>query len=152
MADIYTNELNVLVTEDAANNVNVLVTEQAANIVNVVEYGTPVILGSNSIFIDRTTHYSTEQQITAAGYGEHFNSAYKPIIIFENDIQKFELDGSAIITSNGGNDPFVVESQTADNLFKITADELPVFKMHTITKTPVSGGLLFINGDLFFGA
>lgn len=140
MANIYTNEINVNVTEEAAN------------VVNVVEYGTPVIVGSRSIFIDKDTFYSTPEEITAAGYGEYFNSAYKPIIIFENDIQKFELDGSAIITSNGGNDPFVVESQTADNLFKITADELPVFKMHTITKTPVSGGLLFINGDLFFGA
>jgi len=140
MANIYTNEINVNVTEEAAN------------VVNVVEYGTPVIVGSRSIFIDKDTFYSTPEEITAAGYGEYFNSAYKPIIIFENNVQKIELDGSAVITANGGVDPFVVQSQAADNLFKISTDEIAVFKMHTTNKTPVVGGLLFINGDLFYGA
>jgi len=38
-----------------------------------------------------------------------------------------------------------------NSIFKITTDEIAVFKMHTQLKTPVSGGLYFYNGDLFFG-
>lgn len=131
----------------------VTVNEAPDNVVSIVQNGTPIIkYGDNTLFVDRLSYWSSDEKIAVSGLGEYYNSSYKPILIFENGIQKFELEGSARIVASGSAEPFKIENQSAESLFKITTDELPVFKVHTVNKTPVEGALFFKDGDLFFGA
>lgn len=158
MANIYTDNYIVQVNEEHVNNNYIVRVNEQVNEVNVIEHGTPIIInnagggGGESLFIDSGSFWYTEEKISTKGYGEYYNSQYKPIFIFEDNIQKFELHGYAKITTDGTNDPFKIVTSTSESIFKITSDEIPVFKMHSTIKTPVSGGLLFYNGDLFFGS
>jgi hypothetical protein len=155
MANVYTDNYIVQVNEETVNNNYTIRVTEEVNLVNVVEYGTPVFVngggGGESLFIDSGSFWYTTEKIAVKGFGEYYDSQYKPIFIFEDDTQKFNLEGYSIITSNGINNPFEIRTETSSSIFKITTDEIPVFKMHTDIKTPVSGGLLFYNGDLFFG-
>lgn len=158
MANVYTDNYIVQVNEETVNNNYTIRVNEEVNLVNVVEYGPPVyvnqiISGSGeSLFIDSGSFWYTTESIAVKGFGEYYNSAYKPIFIFEDDTQKFNLEGYSIITTNGVDNPFEIRTATSSSIFKITTDEIPVFKTHDTIKTPVSGGLLFYNGDLFFGA
>jgi hypothetical protein len=155
MANVYTDNYIVQVNEETVNNNYTIRVTEEVNLVNVVEYSTPVFVngggGGESLFIDSGSFWYTTEKIAVKGFGEYYDSQYKPIFIFEDDTQKFNLEGYSIITSNGINNPFEIRTETSSSIFKITTDEIPVFKMHTNIKTPVSGGLLFYNGDLFFG-
>lgn len=151
MANVYTDNYIVQVNEETVNNNYTIRVNEEVNLVNVVEYGPPVYLG-DTLFIDSGSFWYTTEKIAVKGFGEYYNSDYKPIFIFEDDTQRFNLEGYGIITSNGINDPFEIRTEASSSIFKITTDEIPVFKMHDTIKTPVSGGLLFYNGDLFFGA
>ena len=140
MANVYTDNYTVRVNEEV-------------NVVNVVEYGSPIYIDNrDSLFIDSGSFWYTTEKIAVKGFGEYYNSDYKPIFIFEDDTQKFNLEGYSIITANGIDDPFEIRTESSSSIFKVTTDEIPVFKMHDNIKTPVSGGLLFYNGDLFYGA
>ena len=150
MANVYTDNYIVQVNEETVNNNYTIRVNEEVNLVNVVEYGPPVYLG-DTLFIDSGSFWYTTEKIAVKGFGEYYNSDYKPIFIFEDDTQKFNLEGYSIITANGIDDPFEIRTQASSSIFKITTDEIPVFKMHDTIKTPVSGGLLFYNGDLFFG-
>lgn len=158
MANVYTDNYIIQVNEDAVgSNRTIRVTEET-NVVNVVEYGSPVYISQivsssgESLFIDSGSFWYTTEKISIKGFGEYYNSEYKPIFIFENDTQQLNLDGYSIITTDGINDPFEIRTNASESIFKVTRDEIPVFKMHDEIKTPVSGGLLFYNGDLFYGA
>jgi hypothetical protein len=150
MANVYTDNYIVQVNEETVNNNYTIRVTEDVNIVNVIEHGTPVYNGQD-LFIDSGSFWYTTEKIAVKGFGEYYNSQYKPIFIFENDTQEFNLEGYSIITSNGINDPFEIRTAASSSIFKVTTDEIPVFKMHNDIKTPVSGGLLFYNGDLFFG-
>jgi hypothetical protein len=154
MANVYTDNYIVQVNEETVNNNYTIRVTEEVNLVNVVEYGTPVYIDGSgeSLFIDSGSFWYTTEKIAVKGFGEYYDSQYKPIFIFEDDTQKFNLEGYSIITTNGINNPFEIRTETSSSIFKITTDEIPVFKMHNDIKTPVSGGLLFYNGDLFFGA
>lgn len=158
MANVYTDNYIVQVNEETVNNNYTIRVNEEVNLVNVVEYGTPVYVnqivsgsGGDSLFIDSGSFWYTTEKIAVKGFGEYYNSQFKPIFIFEDDTQRFNLEGYGIITSNGIDDPFQIRTESSSSIFKITTDEIPVFKMHDTIKTPVSGGLLFYNGDLFFG-
>lgn len=158
MANVYTDNYIVQVTEETVNNNYVVRVTEQVNDVNIIEHGTPIFInniggggGGESLFIDSGSFWYTTEKIATKGYGEYYNSEYKPIFIFENDTQQFNLHGFATLTSNGINDPLEIKNEASQSIFKITANEIPVFKMHNDIKTPVSGGLLFYNGDLFFG-
>lgn len=152
MANVYTDNYIVQVNEETVNNNYTIRVTEETNLVNVVEYGTPVFIDAGQdLFIDSGSFWYTTEKIAVKGFGEYYNSQYKPIFIFENDTQEFNLEGYSIITSNGINDPFEIRTAASSSIFKVTTDEIPVFKMHNDIKTPVSGGLLFYNGDLFFG-
>jgi hypothetical protein len=154
MANVYTDNYIVQVNEETVNNNYTIRVTEETNLVNVVEYGAPVFIDNGmgeSLFIDSGSFWYTTEKIAVKGFGEYYNSQYKPIFIFEDDTQEFNLEGYSIITSNGVNDPFEIRTAASSSIFKVTTDEIPVFKMHNDIKTPVSGGLLFYNGDLFFG-
>ncbi len=154
MANVYTDNYIVQVNEETVNNNYTIRVTEETNLVNVVEYGTPIYIDTGmgeSLFIDSGSFWYTTEKIAVKGFGEYYNSQYKPIFIFEDDTQEFNLEGYSIITSNGVNDPFEIRTAASSSIFKVTTDEIPVFKMHNDIKTPVSGGLLFYNGDLFFG-
>jgi hypothetical protein len=153
MANVYTDNYIVQVNEEIVNNNYTLRVTEDINVVNVVEYGTPVYIDAGQdLFIDSGSFWYTTEKIAVKGFGEYYDSQYKPIFIFEDSTQKFNLEGYALITANGVNNPFEIRTETSESIFRVTTDEIPVFKMHTDIKTPVSGGLLFYNGDLFFGA
>lgn len=155
MANVYTDNYIVQVTEETVNNNYIVRVNEEVNEVNVIEHGTPVYIGGGGregLFIDSGAFWYTEEKIATKGYGEYYNSEYRPIFIFEDNIQKFELHGYAKITADGTNDPFKIVNSVSESIFKISADEIAVFKTHDTLKTPVSGGLLFYNGDLFFGS
>lgn len=148
MSNIYTNEFVVHVADQ---NPVVRISEEV-NTVQIVDYGTPVTLNyGDPLFLYGGDHWYANVKVATKGYGERFGSSYKPIFIFEDNIQKFTLDGYARILADGSNDPFRITAQNNSNIFKITSDEIAVFKVHTTPKTAVAGGLLFYNGDLFFG-
>ncbi len=151
MANVYTDNYIIQVNEETVNNNYTIRVEEEVNVVNVVEYGPPVYIESE-LFIDAGSYWYTTEKIAVKGFGEYYDSQYKPIFIFEDSTQKFNLEGYQIITSNGINNPFEIRTETSSSIFKITTDEIPVFKMHNDIKTPVNGGLLFYNGDLFYGA
>jgi hypothetical protein len=69
--------------------------------------------------------------------GEKIKNAYKKDIEKSLDILFQEFD----IFKRGTND--LIDKSTLVNIF---------LKMHNDIKTPVNGGLLFYNGDLFYGA
>jgi hypothetical protein len=152
MANVYTDNYIVQVNEETVNNNYTIRVNEEVSLVNVIEYGTPVYASlGETLFIDSGSFWYTTEKIAVKGFGEYYNSQFKPIFIFEDDTQRFNLEGYGIITSNGINDPFEIRTESSSSIFKITTDEIPVFKMHDTIKTPVSGGLLFYNGDLFFG-
>lgn len=157
MANVYTDNYIVQVTEETVNNNYIVRVNEEINDVTVIEHGTPIYINNvggsgDGLFIDSGAFWYTEEKISTKGYGEYYNSQYKPIFIFEDNIQKFELHGYTKITADGTNDPFKIVSSVSESIFKITVDEIAVFKTHNTLKTPVSGGLLFYNGDLFFGS
>jgi len=151
MANVFTDEFNVVVTRVADNSVTV--TPPSDNTVVVQETGTPVIIGAGvGIFTNRITYYSTDYKVAVKGFGEYTtDSDFKPIFIFENSIQKTEIDGYVHITGSASHDPLSVSDSSLDNIFKISSDELPIFKMHTTYKAPIVGGLFFYDGDLYYG-
>jgi hypothetical protein len=151
MANVRIDKNTVKVTEER----NYVSVSEEQNIVRVVEHGTPIFIGGNAsnlfTYQSNGDYWYADEKISVNGFGEYYNSTYKPIFIFENDTQKLQIDGYAEITANGTDDPFAIKTDNDSNIFKITTDEIAVFKMHTQLKTPVSGGLYFYNGDLFFG-
>jgi len=148
-SDIY----NVVVTE-SPTQYNVVVTETPAQNVTVSDQGTPVILGSGvGIFTNRISYYSTDYKIAVKGLGEYTGvSEYKPIFTFEDSIQKTNINGYIHITGSNSYEPFKINNSSGDNIFKISTDELAIFKMHTTYKSPIEGALYFYNGDLLYGA
>lgn len=146
-------ENNVVKVAEERNYVSV--TEEQ-NIVRVVEHGTPIFIGEAGSQLFRYEasgdYWYADEKISVKGFGEYYNSTYKPIFIFENGTQEMQLDGFAEITANGTDDPFRITANDSSNIFKITTDEIAVYKMHNQSKTPVTGGLFFYNGDLFFGS
>ena len=157
MSNVYTDNYIVQVSEEVVNNNYVVRVNEQVSEVNVIEHGTPIYINGTggsgeSLFIDSGSFWYTTEKISTKGYGEYYNSEYRPIFIFEDNIQKFELHGYAKITADGTNDPFKIVNSVSESIFKISVDEIAVFKTHNTFKTPVSGGLLFYNGDLFFGS
>lgn len=152
MANVYTDNYIVQVTEE--NQPTIQVTEEN-NLVQVVEHGTPVYVGEARAQLFRYNriddYWYADAKISVKGFGEYYNSTYKPIFIFENDIQEFQLDGFQTITSDGVHDPFKIVDNSSNNLFKVTTNGIPVLKTQTTSQTPISGGLMIYNGDLFFG-
>lgn len=149
MIGIFTTEYNVNVQH--TDNV-IEVVNEPSNVINIVQNDTPIIrYGNTSLFANSGDFWSTNEKIAVGGFGEFYNSTYRPIFIFEDNIQKLELKGSANIIGNDIDEPFVIKNKNTEYLFKINNDELPVFKVHNINKTPVAGALLFKDGDLFFG-
>lgn len=150
MANVRVDKNILKVTEER----NYVAVSEEQNIVRVIETGTPIFIGEAGSQLFRYEsngdYWYADEKISVKGFGEYYNSTYKPIFIFENDTQELNVDGFVEIDMNGINDPFKIKSDSSD-IFKITNDEIAVFKMHNQIKTPVSGGLFFYNGDLFFG-
>jgi hypothetical protein len=151
MANVRIDKNTVKVTEER----NYVSVSEEQNIVRVVEHGTPIFIGGNAsnlfTYQPNGDYWYADEKIAIKGFGEYYNSAYKPIFIFESGSQKLQVDGFAEITANGTDDPFTIKTDNDSDIFKITTNEIAVFKMHNQLKTPVSGGLYFYNGDLFFG-
>lgn len=145
-------ELNLTATE-YAENVVVNTIEEDNNHVVMSVFGTPIFVNkADGIFTNRHTYWSTEETIAVKGFGEYYNQSYKPIFIFNGHSQTMNVHGSVNITGMDTPEPFAIQNKNLENLFKISTDELPVFKMHTEMKEPQVGALLFHNGDLYFGA
>lgn len=146
---------NVITVRETRNTVNVQ--ESPVN-VRVIEHGTPIyateIPDSFDLFkeADSGEYWYTEEKIGVKGLGEYGVFGYRPLFIFDNDTQLLQVTGSVRVEMNDTDDPFVVLAEDESEVFKINQDEIPVYKTHTTIKTPVSGGLLFYDGDLFFGA
>ena len=137
---------------------NTITVQETTNVVRVVERGTPVyaveLPPGADLFkeADSGEYWYAEEKIGVKGLGEYGVFGYRPLFIFDNDTQRLQITGSTVIQSDNTDDPFVVLADDNSEVFKITQDEIPVFKTHTTIKTPVEGGLLFYDGDLFFGA
>jgi len=137
---------------------NTITVQETTNVVRIVERGTPVyaveLPPGADLFkeADSGEYWYAEEKIGVKGLGEYGVFGYRPLFIFDNDTQRLQITGSTVIQSDNTDDPFVVLADDNSEVFKITQDEIPVFKTHTTIKTPVEGGLLFYDGDLFFGA
>lgn len=145
-------ENNILKVTEEKNYISV---SEEQNVVNVIEHGTPIFVGNagSQLFTYNAggDYWYADEKISVNGFGEYYNSTYKPIFIFENNTQEMQLDGFINIKTDGINNPLSITSGSNSNIFKITTDEIAVFKMHSQLKTPISGGLYFYNGDLFVG-
>lgn len=146
---------NVITVRETKNTVSV---QESPITVRVIEHGTPVyaveLPPGADLFkeADSGEYWYAEEKIGVKGLGEYGVFGYRPLFIFDNDTQRLQITGSTVIQSDNTDDPFVVLADDNSEVFKITQDEIPVFKTHTTIKTPVEGGLLFYGGDLFFGA
>lgn len=154
MANI-TEITNNITVQEQKNSVTV---QETSNTVRVIEHGTPIYATEIPDILelfkeaDSGEYWYTEEKIAVKGLGEYGVFGYKPLFIFEGDSQKLQITGSANIQMNSTDSPFTVFAEDNSKVFEITQDEVPVYKTHTTIKTPIEGGLLFYDGDLFFGA